>query len=89
MKLNDNDVANLERGIDAGIQTILGMAQESMIKLNHQYGGTTAGPFVGFIQALVEHRPALSTKALEQALIAHPDLGDAEVQIVEDIPDDA
>lgn len=84
MKLSDNDVANLERGIDAGLDAILGMAQESMVKLNAEHGSGYAGPFIGFIQALVEHRGALSTKALQQALIVHPDLGEAEVKIVEE-----
>lgn len=81
--LNENDVTNLERGIDAAIEIVLGMARESMVKINAQHGAHLAGPFIGFIQALVEHRGALSTKALEQALLVHPSLEEAEVQIGE------
>jgi hypothetical protein len=76
--LNPDDITNIERGIDAGLDTILGMARESMVKLNADNPGY-AGPFVGFVQAVVEHRGAVANKALQQALLAHPDLEEGEV----------
>jgi hypothetical protein len=84
MDLNQNDFSNLERGIDAAIETILVMAREAMVKINADHGPGYSGPFVGFVQALVEHRSALANKALEQALLVHPDLGEATVEVAND-----
>ena len=82
MSLNADDITNLERGIDAALDTILGMAQRSMATITVRHGAELAGPFIGFLQALVENRHALTLKSLDAAMVAHPDLikdGDADV----------
>lgn len=80
MSLSDNDITNVERGIDAAINAILGMAQQSLVKMNAA-NDPGAAPFMGFVQALVEHRQALANKSLMDALVAHPDIGEAEVSL--------
>lgn len=79
MPLDTNDITNLERGIDAAIDTVLDMARESMVKINKDYGSERAGPFVGFVQAVVEHRAALANKCLMDAMAHHPDLDESDV----------
>jgi hypothetical protein len=81
--LTTDQISDLERGIDAATETVLGMARQAMVKINAEQGPALAGPFIGFIQALVENRQALNNMALEQALLHHPQL-EGEVGIEEE-----
>jgi hypothetical protein len=80
MDLNQTDMTNLERGIDAALNTIISMAQTSLVKMltDNPVG---AAPFQGFILALQDHRAALANKCLMAALAAHPDIGNADVSL--------
>jgi hypothetical protein len=77
--LNPDDIANIERGVDATINAIIEMAQVSIAHISTKESATVAGPLIGFVQACTEHRGALANKALQQALLAHPDLEEGEV----------
>jgi hypothetical protein len=72
MPLNEDDITNIERGIDAAIETILSMAQVTSTHIATKEGVKAAGPIIGFIQALQEHRYALANKALINAFAKHP-----------------
>jgi hypothetical protein len=82
MSLNQDDITNLERGIDAALNTIIGMAQQAMVKANAD-SPVKAQAFLGFLQAINEHRAALANKCLQEALLAHPDLEQSTIGMEE------
>lgn len=81
MSLNADDITNLERGIDAAIAVIMDMAAKAMVGIATAEGIKAAGPLTGFLQALRDNPESLRNMALQSALLAHPDLEEAEVDI--------
>lgn len=86
MSLNADDITNIERGIDAAVNAIIGMVQQSIVSIARQEGVQAVGPLTGFVQAINENREALNNKCLLDAIAAHPDTATAEVQPTEGNP---
>lgn len=79
MSLSPDQITDLERGIDAATEELLHMARQAMVRISAQHGPELAGPFIGFIQAIVEHKHQFGLAALQRALLGHPGLEEEEL----------
>lgn len=85
MPLNTDDITNLQRGVDAAIDTIIGLTVPRAALLcgppyDPKHPAVTE--FIGFLQALNENRFGLSNMALQRAIIDHPE--DVDASALED-----
>lgn len=77
MSKDTNVMDLLEYGADAAISSIVSMAQEGMAKAVQQPGTGSTELFVGFLQALVQHRAALRQQITVQAMAQLEEKADA------------
>jgi hypothetical protein len=74
MSLTPDDITNIERGIDAGFDVLLELANRGMVAANSNGDTQATKAFMDFCQSVVAHRGPLGGQALQRAMIQHPDL---------------